>query len=355
MQLLPLGAAVLAVFGASVLADPTIAMDYCASINTASTAGNSSIYQSDGLCHDFCIDDYAFAVVKDSECWCSDYAPASEVSVNTNECDTQCPGYPQDVCGGDSLWGYMSLNQAPAGTQGASTSTTTTSTPDPITETVHQTVTFTPTLDPTTTSDDSTETTEATTEATTEKSTKTTTPTPSVSIATVTAGGVTSLQTVTVMPSVADDPDSSATSNANATGMKSSQHGLSTGAAVGVAVGVLGAVVILGAIGAFFWLKRKRQQQEQELADGRTSQRGSSAGMMSSTTTPMQSLWDGENMSTGRRNSRLLPHDPRMDPYATNLYTRFDNKSHESVNTLQDNHDYSRRVLRTTNPDPDGS
>lgn len=57
------------------------------------------------------------------------------------------------------------------------------------------------------------------------------------------------------------------------------------------------------------------------------------------------------------RLSRLLPVDPRLDPFAP-VYLRGDaSKSRESVRTIQDNHDYSRRVhqqapiLRATNPD----
>lgn len=65
----------------------------------------------------------------------------------------------------------------------------------------------------------------------------------------------------------------------------------------------------------------------------------------------MASVWDSEQLSGNRRNSRIMPHDPRMDPFAANLYNR-ENKSRESINTIQDNHDYSRKVLRTTNPDP---
>ena len=61
-------------------------------------------------------------------------------------------------------------------------------------------------------------------------------------------------------------------------------------------------------------------------------------------------------LAPGNRGSRLMPADPRMDPYSEGLYVR--TKSHESVNTLRDEQDYSRRlnqprVLRATNPDPD--
>ncbi|KAI1488197.1 hypothetical protein F5X96DRAFT_646560 [Biscogniauxia mediterranea] len=331
-----------ALFAGLAQAATSVTITYCASINTGSGSGNSSIYQSDGLCHDFCVDDYAFAIVQDQDCWCSNYVPAESTQVDVDDCDTSCPGYPSDLCGGDGLWGYMSLNVEPSGTTGASTSTAT-STQDPATTTVQATVTVTPTSDPTSNP--------TSVSSTTSKSsgTSTSTATPTVSVATVTAGGTISLQTVTVQPTSTSDagagPDSSSA------GVTSSQHGLSTGAAVGIAVGVLAAIVILGAIGVFFWLRRRRQR-ERELVESQGSHRGSSAGMMGTPTTAMASVWDGENMSTGRRSSRLMPHDPRMDPYSANIYTRFDNKSRESINTLQDNHDYSRKVLRTTNPDP---
>lgn len=300
---------------------------YCASINTASTNGNASIYQSNGLCYDFCLDDYAFSVLQDDSCWCSNYVPDKTVQVDSSECNAACPGYPSDLCGADGLWEYIALEKSPSGTTGASTSTQT-STPD---------------------------TTEGTTteKTTTAQHTSTTTPSPSVSVHTVTAGGTVSLQTVTVIPTVTAGADTSATADANSTGMTASHQGLSAGQAAGIAIGVLGAVAIAIAAGVFFFLRRKKRQGQGDIIEDNTgSHRGSSAGMMGTPTTTMASVWDGDNASGGRRNSRFMPHDPRMDPYTTNIYSRFDNKSHESVNTLQDNRDYSRKVLRTTNPDP---
>jgi len=66
---------------------------------------------------------------------------------------------------------------------------------------------------------------------------------------------------------------------------------------------------------------------------------------------------DTEPERPGGRASRLLPVDPRLDPFAP-VYQRGDgSKSHESLQTIHDNHDYSRRVhpkapvLSVTNPD----
>jgi hypothetical protein len=59
-----------------------------------------------------------------------------------------------------------------------------------------------------------------------------------------------------------------------------------------------------------------------------------------------------------RRRSTLMPVDPRLDPFAKGIY-RAENKSHDSVNTIRDDQDYSRRiqdpprVLRAVNPDSD--
>ncbi|KAI0888903.1 uncharacterized protein GGS22DRAFT_184479 [Annulohypoxylon maeteangense] len=319
-------------------------MAYCATINTATTNANSSTFQSDGLCYNFCVDSFAYAVVQASDCWCTNYTPDDSTTEDTTKCSSSCPGYPSDTCGGDGLYGYMSLSKSPSGTKGSGTSSTTTK--DQVTETVHNTVTVTPTAS----SPSSSSTVQSTTTVSVSSgTTATTATTPTVSVHTVTAGGTVSLQTVTVAPTSTTGADTAAS---DSSGASTSQHGLSTGAAVGVAIGVLAIVAIAVAVGVFLYLRRRRRGQGDAISDSPGSHRGSSAGMMSTPTTAMASVWDGDNTSSGRRNSRYMPHDPRMDPYAANIYSRFENKSHESINTLQDNHDYSRKVLRTTNPDP---
>ncbi|ETS82768.1 hypothetical protein PFICI_04644 [Pestalotiopsis fici W106-1] len=292
-------------------------MTYCASLNTADGSANSSTYQSDGLCTEFC-SGYAFAVLQYKDCWCSNYVPASSDQVDTSECDTDCPGYPSDTCGGDGLYGYIGLSSNPSGTKGGDSTTAAATT--------------------TQASTDST-TTEPTTTAAGESS--------STLISTITQGG--SVMTVTVMPT------GGASASSSTAEVSTSQKGLSTGAAVGTAVGVLGFVGIILAAGFFFWFRRKRREQEEgSMLQHQNSFRGSSAGIMSTPRTEMASVWNDEAQSVGRRSSRLMPHDPRMDPYAANIYGRFDNKSRESINTLRDDQDYSRRVLRTTNPDLPG-
>lgn len=87
----------------------------------------TDIYQSNGACYDQCISSYAFAILLGEDCWCSNYAPADTVDVS--ECDTPCPGYPDDLCGNTSqdLYGYIALTISPSGTIGASSSASSTS------------------------------------------------------------------------------------------------------------------------------------------------------------------------------------------------------------------------------------
>lgn len=62
-------------------------------------------------------------------------------------------------------------------------------------------------------------------------------------------------------------------------------------------------------------------------------------------------------VSAGSRRSRLMPVDPRLDPFAPVYQQGGGSGSRESVGSIQDNFDYSRRVvrgppiLRATNPD----
>lgn len=102
----------------------------------------SNHFNSNGACQTAC-SGFAFAIVQDQDCWCSNYAPADTTS--TGNCSEACPGYPYENCGSASsgLFGYIALSKAPSGTIGASPSTSTTSTP---------TSTTTPT--PTTTTSD---------------------------------------------------------------------------------------------------------------------------------------------------------------------------------------------------------
>ena len=78
-------------------------------------------YQSNGSCQDTCKAQYAFAILKGNQCWCSNYAPGSQNSPGS--CNSDCPGFPFEKCGNpdQDLYGYYQLNNNVAGTLGLST------------------------------------------------------------------------------------------------------------------------------------------------------------------------------------------------------------------------------------------
>ncbi len=166
-------------------------------------------------------------------------------------------------------------------------------------------------------------------------------------VQTVTAGGT--IKTVTIVPTATGGTGGDASNER--TGSTVQRSGLSTGAVVGIVVGVILAVIAVVGIALFFWLRRRRQNRDDYQDD--PSVRGSSSGMTDGR--PEMSGAPGSPGSAGNRSS-MLQVDPRMDPFKQGLYAR--NGSHESVNTLRDDHDYSRRiqqpkVLRAMNPDPE--
>ncbi|KAH7324630.1 hypothetical protein B0I35DRAFT_166199 [Stachybotrys elegans] len=291
------------------LAASSTALDFdiCSSFNTASIGRNNSNLQSNGLCRDFCVDDYAYAITQRFSCWCTNFAPAESVELDDGDCNTPCPGYPLEECGGSNAFGYLELNQvAPSGTRGpdeqtSSTTTSESSTPTSYVETNNGQVT---------------------------------------TVIVTTSGGAPTDSSNNGGDSTTDDND-----------------GLGTGAIVGIVVGVIGAVLIAAGL-VLFWFLRRRKQNRNEDGFQPDPSVNPVPGSASASTGPTMAMTASTPISaTGsgtRRNSSFI--DPRMDPFKQGLYAR--NHSHESLNTIRDDHDYSRkiqnpRVLRATNPDPD--
>ncbi|KAM0208709.1 hypothetical protein ACHAPQ_006176 [Fusarium lateritium] len=307
-------------------------ISYCASFNTGETPSNRSIYQTNGLCHDHCVDDYAFAITQDKLCWCSNYAPSKSSQEDTSKCNKKCPAWPGEFCGGDGVYGYVPLEIEPSGSRGPSPSST-------MTEEEEETSTE---AEPTSTEA------EETTTAKVEETTASATQEPSSIVQTVTAGGT--IRTVTVAPT----QQTAGTQASESAGETTDKGGMNTGQVVGIVVGVIVAVIGAAALALFFWFRRKKQQNEQEAYQDDPSIRDSSSGIAQR---PDMSMNAGSPTAAGTSGSRnsTLQVDPRMDPFKQGLYVR--SASHESINTLRDDHDYSRRiqppkVLRATNPDP---
>jgi len=167
---------------------------------------------------------------------------------------------------------------------------------------------------------------------------------------------------VTVTPTARPDRDQQ---NANLLPTSQSKGGLSTGGAVGMTIGLVALAAIVG-LAAWFCLKKRRKQKEVEYVDTSRESISVAGGPIPSRSMSENSRYvlgaDGrqgvdrwESDDGSKRKSRIVPVDQRLDPFSP-VYTHNMNKSHESVNTIRDDHDYSRRVaskpvLRTTNPD----
>lgn len=165
----------------------------------------------------------------------------------------------------------------------------------------------------------------------TTSSSPTTTPTPTVSVLTVSGGG---FQTITVTPPVAQATNAQSATSSNSNTSNASSGGLSTGQAVGLTVGVLALAVIVAAI-IFCCVRRRRKNKENGATPGGTAP------------------YDDGRLQVTQPGHRASHVDPRCDPFSP-LYENA-NRSTETVGTLDDAHDYSRRMinkgpLRTMNP-----
>ncbi|KNG90473.1 ER membrane protein (Wsc4) [Aspergillus nomiae NRRL 13137] len=287
---------------------------YCSSVNTgASNSANVSVYQSNGLCTDTCNSDYAFGILQGKSCWCSNIAPNKATNVDTTKCDTGCPGYPDDSCGSASkgVFAYIQMNlHSPSGTATVSSSTSTSTT------------------ESSTKSTDSSKTTEAPTTSSTQ------------SIETV-AGEV---KTITV-PNAKPTADSSAGMSEKDS---SSSSGLSGGAIAGVVVGSLGGLAAIIAIFFLIFFKKRQARSTSpspSVSNGLLDGRNSKGSQMS---VANRAFSDTHSHTLSAGSSRLPTFTDTRLKTDTVLYA---GGRRDSDVSLQDNEDYSRPVLRLTNPD----
>jgi cell wall integrity and stress response component len=174
------------------------------------------------------------------------------------------------------------------------------------------------------------------------------------------------VKTVTVTPT-APPSDAETTTAKNS----KSGSGLSTGAIVGITIASIlggGAVLIL-----LIWACLARRRRNQTPSPSLLTDEGKSSNEGRSTSGPSRTMsgnsrfvleTNGEKVvqsfvedgPSNRRGSQMLPVDPRLDPF-NKLYQK-GNMSRDSIATIRDEHDYSRkitptggRVLRAMNPD----
>ncbi|KAK6532736.1 hypothetical protein TWF281_006912 [Arthrobotrys megalospora] len=314
------------------VSDAAINLIYCSPENTGRDYPvYFNIYQSDGECRNRCVKDYAFAIVLWQNCWCSNYPPIDLKDLD--ECQDSCPGYPDDKCGNrqKNYYNYIELDQHSPSSRTDITASTTSSEPAKTDDPTDSKTTDPPTTDPART--------------------------PVVSVITIQG----SQRTVTVTPAPTG-PNSSSLSMSSS---GSDNFFSDAGRVAGVFVGV-GAAVLLILVAIILLRKRKNDRRKSVDSSNHPEMGMSGAGSPHLT---------GSSSPTGRpRSTSTLGlvgglqdkapvitttgftetdrvTDQRLDP--NQIWMRFDNDngSRVSLRSLQDNQDYSRRVLKLTNPD----
>ncbi|GAB0146313.1 hypothetical protein EsHS_00006721 [Epichloe bromicola] len=256
----------------------------------------TNIYQSVGSCTTTCNGEYAYAVIQNSQCWCSNYTP--HASTQRRGCNSPCPGYPSDMCGGAGLYSYVLLNEGLiSGTKGSESNSEVES-EEP--------------ARPSSTSQEPSPSSGST--SATHSSSSTQSP-----VTDTTVGGVPT--TVTIIPTVVfGTPPPEPAAPAEEGGMK----GL---AVVGIAIGCIAAVVLaaLAVVSLVCYKKRQGRRDRQMIDDGGVSGSG----------------WEGVSPA-----SKDPFADASFSPIGRNIYERDRSGSIETLPAQ------TEQCLRITNPDP---
>jgi len=293
---------------------------YCSSANTGSEFDAvANDYQSTGACRETCVGKFAFAILQGKYCWCSNVTPGT--TTDTRSCDDKCPGYPADKCGntGSGLYGYIQLDKKPSATAGGSTKPTVASSMTSVRSTRSPTVTNS-----------------------------------AVSVQTVSG------QIVTVTVS---SGGSQPTSNGSAKGKGSS---LTPGAIAGVIIGALFALGL--GVALMMWccciLPRRARASAKDDYNSihyeptvptphfEGTLQGQSPQMSITTSGPMNGPVTFPKSARHSRNPNRLSVPAFTDNRMKKDVLIYPNGSRHSNVSLQDHQDYSRPVLRLTNPDP---
>ncbi|KAI9723673.1 MAG: hypothetical protein M1812_000973 [Candelaria pacifica] len=246
-------------------------------------------FQSPGKCQCFCVNlgKPVMATSGGTNCWCGDLIPAASSKVDSGQCNTPCNGFDKVNCGGDKTWA-VALTGLQANVANEGGSASSSGTQTP---------------------------------ASTPPTPSANSPTPVIieTQSVVTAGGPTVFVTAPGQTTPSDAPAA-----ASSTAPKPSSKGTNT---AGIAAGVVVGVVALGAIlggGYLFLRSRKRRAVEEEY---RRNAAISSAA--------------ASDKPPGSAGSMA---DSRLEP-SVMMQRR------QSDGSIADNQDYSRRILKVTNPD----
>ncbi|KAF4436647.1 SLG1 [Fusarium acutatum] len=82
----------------------------CFSALPSEADGRSDTFNSVGSCAEYCqTQKKTVAILKGVECICADIYPAKSAKVDDDKCDTPCPGYAKDACGGKNAYSVFNL------------------------------------------------------------------------------------------------------------------------------------------------------------------------------------------------------------------------------------------------------
>ncbi|KMU83359.1 YlTSR1 [Coccidioides immitis H538.4] len=279
---------------------------YCSPLNTGSDFDTViSDFQSNGRCRETCIGKYSFAILQGKSCWCSDAVPGDITDVS--DCSDSCPGYPKDKCGSvrKRLYGYIQLDKRPTTTIAGST-TSLTGTPSLSSSSSLSSPSSTSFADQVTVTVTLTQTGSPTTFFTSTKSSLTTNPTSS---------------------------ETSSVSNLNG------------GQIAGIVIGSLAGFGII--IALIFLIVRAHRRRERQ-----RSQRNELFNPFHEPAVPTPVFRPHLTTEKPPAQSFLRVPNSRDTRLKNGIYP---NGSRRSNVSLQDHQDYSRPVLRLTNPDPPSS
>lgn len=317
-------------------------------------------FMSSKTCNDECRSQgKAVFMVNDKTCWCGGSVPASGAKASPEMCNTPCPGYGPENCGGKSgntlyFNFYQATNQdgSPVvnsfSTQkGGSTATSASSASSSATATSSSSSD----KPSSSSSDDSTSNSPSSTASTQPPSTTSTSTSSSDSSSTPGSSSGTSSDTSTTGSPTTSSPtrtsgtsmtsaSSDAQSSASATGgalteenKEKKSGGISGGAIAGIVIGVVVGLALVGL--AFFILRRRRQSYEYQ------TQASDRYGF---TDDPFTTAAEDKMNFSHNGTSAFVPVDQRLNPALIN-------QRRMSEGSIADEQDYSRKILRVANPD----